>query len=139
MNEDFFIDKTSSVRAALAKISANKHRIVFVFDSFSQTVVGAFSDGDFRRSVELSSSVSILEDEVGVHCNTGFKFISENDHSTDVALLYRDGVSVVPVLDPQGRCVNLRFSSGEVTFDTIGIGQDHPCFVISKLETIMAI
>lgn len=133
MHEDFFIEETKTVKAALALISKNKHRIVFVVNSASRAVIGSFSDGDFRRRIEKLDGLMNLDEQVGQHCNTNFKFFRQNVKNADLVQLFRNGVSVIPILDAKDRCVTLKFRNNETSFASIGIGGINPCYLIAEI------
>ena len=131
MHEDFFIDQTKMVRDALALISKNKHRIVFVLNSLISAVI--VRSRIFRRSIQNSDGLVILDEQVGDHCNRSFKFLPQNVKNSKLVQFFRDGVSVIPILDPDGRCITLKFRNNETSFSSIGIGEDNPCYLIAEI------
>ena len=57
--EKYVLDEKETISSALNKISQNKSGIVFVINK-EKKLIGAFSDGDYRKSVlENSETINI--------------------------------------------------------------------------------
>lgn len=94
---------TASIREAMEKIEANKHRVVVVVDD-EQRVLGTVSDGDVRRAflkdVMPISPVSRIM-QLNPHVTT------ETDPVRIEGLIKRERVTVLPIVTDDNRLVDV--------------------------------
>ncbi|WP_067781976.1 N-acetylneuraminate synthase family protein [Actinomyces vulturis] len=116
---------------ALAKINANKSRTIFLVDEHG-TLTGSLTDGDVRRW--LTAGNSDLSVQAQTVANPSPKSVSEGTMVDELDWKFRDGVTLVPVLDERGRVVAIA-SPGNDSF-TIGqhrVGKEQPVFTIAEI------
>lgn len=121
-----------NVLAALAKIDANKSRIVFCVDGHGH-LQGALSDGDFRRWVVHQSPVDLSRPAVEV-ANTACVKASIDAPRDEIDLLFRPGVDRIPLVDEYGRLAaiavasSLRFGIGRHQ-----VGPGNPALLVAEI------
>ena len=131
MEADFFVSKDESIKNALGKISENKHRVVFVTDN--NKVIGCFSDGDFRRLLDKNRSLPDMNGTIGEICNKNYKYIEEQDQLKNHKSLFRNGISVIPVLDKHHVCIKLKFKKNITGFGALQIGKKFLSYIIAEI------
>lgn len=92
----YTVAPTDSIRTAMEKIEANKHRVVVVVDSGK--VVGTVSDGDIRRAflhdmLPIAPVSRIMQ--LNPHVTT------ERDPGKHADILRREQVTVLPVVSDE--------------------------------------
>ncbi|TDX81153.1 N-acetylneuraminate synthase [Rathayibacter sp. PhB151] len=121
------------VLTALAKINANKQRIVFCVDGHG-VLRGSLSDGDFRRWI-IANPTASLDVAVLAVANTAVLTAPVDDPAqAAAALLGADGISHVPLVDERGHLVAIAIEGGAAL--QIGrhpVGEGHPAFVIAEV------
>jgi dTDP-glucose pyrophosphorylase len=114
----------ATVREAMLVIDAGALQIALVVDA-DRRLIGFLTDGDIRRGL-----LQGIDLEAPVHqvMNRNFRSVSDSDDkSAALAMMRRDGLRHVPVLDKYGRVVQLLVPRGLV---------DSPC--LSNAVVIMA-
>ena len=127
----FIVFSEDPVMGALAKINANKARTVFVVDEHGE-LMGSLTDGDVRRY--LTSGHTNLEVPALTVANRSPKSVAEGTVIDELDWLFRDGVTLVPVLDERRRVVAVA-TPGNETF-TVGshqVGKNQPVFTIAEI------
>lgn len=90
----FLINKNNTIRDALKKMSANKEAFCIFIDK--NIVQGIFTEGDFRKSVYLQTS---LDEKIEPFINKNFKFVLKNYKKYEVKNIFRNSVvNIIPVL-----------------------------------------
>ena len=124
-SEDSIID-------VLRKISVNKSRVIFVV-SERGVLLGSVSDGDVRRwlvenpTVDLTAVVSILMNK---NCKRTYQYST----SKDIANMFTDGISCIPIVDSVGHLVQLAFEHVDGFF--IGereVSEKSPSYIIAEI------
>ena len=94
----------TSVLTAMEIIDQGASQIALVIED-CQRLVGTLTDGDIRRGLLHGAS---LEDPVEQLMNRQFRFVrSSDDHEAVLNTMRRDLLRQIPVLDEQGRVVQL--------------------------------
>lgn len=98
----YTVDVTDTVRTAMEKITANKHRAVIVLDQ--RRVVGTVSDGDIRRAM-LKDVLPIapVEHIMNMNCVT----TTERDPQRIGEILRRHKVTVLPVVNEERELIDV--------------------------------
>ncbi|KQQ05641.1 MULTISPECIES: N-acetylneuraminate synthase family protein [unclassified Rathayibacter] len=121
------------VLTALAKINANRQRIVFCVDGHG-VLRGSVSDGDFRRWIIANPTASLDVPVIAV-ANTDVTTASADDPTTEIAArLGSNGISHVPLVDERGHLVAIAIE-GDLALQ-IGrhpVGDGHPAFLIAEV------
>ena len=99
------LDSTPVLRA-LQILDCCGSQIVLVVDG-DERLLGVLTDGDIRRSLLKGET---LDSPVVKFMNKNFRFASQTDNNADVLLIMRrESILQLPVLNLQGRVVNLLF------------------------------
>ena len=101
--DPYLVQASAPLRDALRAIDANRSRIVFAVDS-EGTLVGALSDGDFRRWL-LTRESSNLNAPVSRAMNPIPRAGRINDADHIIERLLTTPIGVVPLLDDDRRVV----------------------------------
>ena len=116
---------------ALAKITANKSRTIFLVDEHG-TLTGSLTDGDVRRY--LAAGHTDLEVPASTVANHSPRSVTEGTLIDEIDWLFRDGVTLVPVLDERGRVVAVAWPGNDsFTIGTHRVGPDEPAMVIAEI------
>lgn len=101
--DPFIVRRTDTVRTAMEKIDANKHRVVVVLDE-ERHVLGTVSDGDIRRAfLKDVLPIAPVEQVMNLNCRT----TTERNAKRLAEALRREKVTVLPVVDDQNRLLDL--------------------------------
>lgn len=107
----FTVIRTDSIRTAMLKITANKHRVVVVLDG--RTVIGTVSDGDIRRAfLKEVLPVAPVEKIMNINCRT----TGERDPRKLEAITRCEKHTVLPIVDQNNELVDV-FLTYEPTFE----------------------
>ena len=87
----------------MALIEENRHRSVVVIDA-ANVVVGTLSDGDARKAI---LDHRLLSTPVSQVMNTNFIAVGPNERGQAAALLEQAHIFLVPVIDREGRLVDV--------------------------------
>jgi D-glycero-alpha-D-manno-heptose-7-phosphate kinase len=101
--EDITIGENASIEEAFRRLNSNKQGIVFVVAS-SRRVTGCLTDGDIRRQLLVKDDISVA---VSTFMNGAFQSVTPDAPREHVLKLLDHRVRVVPVLDAEGRLVNI--------------------------------
>jgi CBS domain-containing protein len=101
----YTVASSDSVRLAMEKIEANKHRVVVVLDDGK--VVGTVSDGDIRRAMlhdmlQIAPVSRIMQ--LNPHVTT------ETDSAKRRDAIRREQVTLLPVVDDENRLVDVELA-----------------------------
>lgn len=120
-----------SLLSALAKINANKARTIFLVDEHG-VLQGSLTDGDVRRW--LTAGNSNMETSAIKVANRSPRTVTEGTLVDELDWKFRDGVSLVPVLDARGRMVAIASPTNDsFTVGSHRVGKDQPTFVIAEI------
>ena len=100
--DDFTVQVTDSIRTAMVKINANRHRAVVVIDE--GIVVGTVTDGDIRRAIlDDVLPIAPVEKIMNLNCRT----TTERDPARQTQLLAAERVTLLPVVDESLRLLDV--------------------------------
>jgi CBS domain-containing protein len=102
----FTVAPTDSLRTAMEKISANKHRVVVVVDE-DRLVLGTVSDGDIRRAY-MHEVLPIAPVSQIMQLNPHVTL--ETDPEKRRRLPHTEHVTVLPVVDGENRLLDLELA-----------------------------
>lgn len=99
---DYVVSITDTVKTAMQKITANRHRAVVVLDGGK--VVGTVSDGDLRRAF-LNDVLTIapVAQIMNINCRT----TTERDARRQREILLKERVTVLPVVNQDNELVDI--------------------------------
>lgn len=121
-----------SIAAALAKIDANKARIIFCVDERGH-LLGSLSDGDFRRWVVNQSPVDLSRpalEAANLHCVRA----AADAEPQAIAALFRPGIDRIPLVDARDHLVAIALpASDELTIGRHVVGAGHPALLIAEI------
>lgn len=128
----FVVLKEDSLNLALNKMTNNKSGYVIVTNE-NGTLFGILTDGDFRNWL-LTSGNKDLTQSVEFVANQNFIFANENTPLEQIALLFNQEISFIPVVDNRGRLTgiannkNFHFQIGDFL-----ISDFTPTFIIAEI------
>lgn len=101
--EPYTIHHASTIREAMERIEANKHRVVIVVDD-ERRVLGTVSDGDIRRAflhdvLPLAPVTRIMQ--LNPHV------VAEADRARGLDVLKEKQVTVLPVVSEDNRLIDV--------------------------------
>ncbi|MFZ2166641.1 MAG: N-acetylneuraminate synthase family protein, partial [Propionibacteriaceae bacterium] len=121
-----------SIAAALAKIDANKARIIFCVDERGH-LLGSLSDGDFRRWVVNQSPVDLSRpalEAANLHCVR----VAADAEPQAIAALFRPGIDRIPLVDARDHLVAIALpASDELTIGRHVVGAGRPALLIAEI------
>jgi CBS domain-containing protein len=89
----FTVQVTETIKDAMMKITANKHRVVIVLDG--NKVVGTVSDGDIRRALlKEVLPISPVEKIMNLNCRT----TTERHPERLAEIMAHEQVTVLPIV-----------------------------------------
>lgn len=104
--------QTASMRDAMSRLDASARQIIVVVDD-TERLIGIVTDGDIRRALLTGYT---LEDSVQVAMNRDYHVIQEGYEAILVeSLMQGRGIRHLPVVDPEGRPVEVLVSTGTGT------------------------
>lgn len=102
--KNYQIEQGKTIREALFKIDANKKGFLLVMEN--ERVIGTLTDGDIRRSLLKGVTLEKTIDQ-DIY-NTEFSSLKITDNASNAIDLFKnEGIEFLPVLDGEGRFVNL--------------------------------
>ncbi|RJR32856.1 MAG: CBS domain-containing protein [Desulfobacteraceae bacterium] len=106
-----FIRQENSIREAMDCIDRNHKGIALIVDDESR-LLGTITDGDVRRAIlagkSLGTSVSeLLDNKAKAGAVTPISVSVGTDSLTLLKLMQQHGINQIPVVDPEGRVVDL--------------------------------
>lgn len=94
--ELYTVDATDTVRTAMERITANRHRVVVVLDG--KRVVGTVSDGDIRRAVLRDVlPIAPVSEIMNINCVT----TTEREPDVIAELMRAKRVTVLPIVNDE--------------------------------------
>ena len=129
---EYLIFESESILKALEKINSNKRRIIFVVSEHG-LLIGAVTDGDFRRWITKTSSYN-LDQKVSSITNTNIVSAMLADDKIEISKRFTFGVNVIPLKDSASRLVGIAirdemgFSMGGIT-----ISDTSNSFIIAEI------
>ncbi|MEI8081227.1 MAG: N-acetylneuraminate synthase family protein [Actinomycetes bacterium] len=128
----FLVLDDEPVEVALRRITANRSRVVFVVTS-GGVLVGALTDGDFRRWVVATQSPSLGSPCAAV-ANLACKTVRDDADPGLVDAMFGAGVDAIPVLDDRRRVVAIaRPRTKSFAIDGRAISLQDPVFVVAEI------
>lgn len=129
---EFLVFETESIFHALEKINNNKHRIVFVVNE-GGTLVGAFSDGDFRRWLTSVPDFD-LQKEVGPIAHGAVTSRKVNAPRNEIEAAFSRGIELIPLVDDYQRLVAIAIQGERgITIGKHVITETSPAYVIAEI------
>jgi N-acetylneuraminate synthase len=120
------------VLRALEKITANKARVIFVVSEHGH-LVGALSDGDFRRWVSAHRDVdlSVPTEQVA---NRDVRSAPQDTTPADIRRMFSAGIDHIPMVDEQDHLVGIAVNrSNEMRIGRHLVGPDSQALLISEI------
>jgi len=130
--QDLLLDDGATILEALRKIDANKLGIIFIVNT-DGTLCGSLTDGDVRRWLVANESPNL---ETPCHKVALTKCVTclLTDSTEKIEASFREGMKVVPLLDPSGRVVAMALPRGRwLEIEKIRISPKQPTFVIAEI------
>lgn len=129
---DFLVFETESIFHALEKINRNKHRIVFVVNE-GGALVGAFSDGDFRRWLTSTPDFN-LQKEVGSVAHGSVISRKVNAPRNEIESAFSRGIELIPLVDDYQRLVAVAIQGERgITVGKHVINEGSPAYIIAEI------
>jgi CBS domain-containing protein len=102
----YTVPHTATVREAMERISANRHRVVVVLDD-GERVIGTVSDGDLRRAfmheiLPMAPVTRIMQ--LNPHVTT------ETDPARRREIIQAEQVTVLPVVSEDNRLLDIELA-----------------------------
>ncbi|MDU0347527.1 N-acetylneuraminate synthase family protein [Actinomyces sp. MRS3W] len=127
----YIVFAEDSLLTALNKINANKARTIFLVDEHGR-LVGSLTDGDVRRW--LTSGHADLDVPALQVANRTPRSVTEGTVIDELDWLFRDGVTLVPILDERGRVTGVAHPGNEsFTVGSHRVGEGQPVYVIAEI------
>ena len=102
---NYIINRNETILDALKRMDRNHQGFLIVVETQNDFLYGTLTDGDIRRALILGKS---LQEEVGNICNNNCHSISQKaDFTTVIEHFKNKAISFLPVVDENGRVVNL--------------------------------
>lgn len=102
--DNFILDKNSTIRSAMLKISKNQRGIIFITSGVNKKkVIGSLSDGDIRSALIKDSN---LERKVFLIYNKNFKYINNIEDREQILKLLDQNYKIIPVLSKSKKIIN---------------------------------
>ena len=108
--QKYVVPSGGTIRDVVENLNKSMLRIAFVAQD--DRVVGSISDGDLRRA--FLSGITLQSPLVEV-MNTSFISARPDSTPSELQRLFRRGIDIVPVLDQEGRLVDVRRQGGQST------------------------
>jgi sialic acid synthase SpsE/sugar phosphate isomerase/epimerase len=128
----FVVLSSDSVVNALQKVSQSKSRFVCCVTEHG-ILEGVLTDGDFRRWIVSQTDIDLSLPVVDI-CNRAVLTASIEDPPEQLAAMFSERITFVPLVDAQGRLVAIaRPRSAELRIEEFVLAQDRPTFVIAEI------
>lgn len=129
---DYLVFENEPILRALEKINKNKRRLLFVIGE-SGRLLGAFSDGDFRRWLTRETNVS-LNQEIAFACNRNVKFTNVNTAAFEIESLFSPDIDMIPLVDDFHRLVAVAMSKEKgVIVGGKKISEESGAYIIAEI------
>ncbi len=130
--KNYLVFSGDGIIEALKRINDNKSRIVFVVED-NGVLVGAISDGDFRRWL-ISSPSFDLNQTVDQVMNQNYVSSAVHTDTFKLKELFSDGRDIIPLTDAGGRFVALaRKANNGFEIGKFQISDDSKTFIIAEV------
>ncbi len=130
--EPYVVYAEDPLGRALAKIDANRSRIIFCVSEHG-ILEGVVSDGDVRRWIGEHGSVDV-DVTVGRVANTSFVSAPATADRAELVELFRPGVDHLPLLDERGRIVALAIDrADQLRIGPLTVAEDEPAVIIAEI------
>lgn len=128
----YIVFAEETILAALAKITANQIRLIFVV-SEAGILQGVMSDGDFRRWIATCPDIDLTR-PVTAAMNPECVSALEGSSLAQLSTAFNERISALPLLDDHGRIVAVALPGPrELSLGERLIGDDQPSFVIAEI------
>jgi sialic acid synthase SpsE/sugar phosphate isomerase/epimerase len=129
---EYLIFESESILKALEKINSNKRRIIFVVSEHG-LLVGALTDGDFRRWITKTSSYD-LSKKVSSITNTNIVSAMLAEDKIEISKKFTSAVNVIPLKDSSSRliAIAIRDEQGFIMGGTT-ISDESNSFIIAEI------
>jgi CBS domain-containing protein len=98
----YTVSPTDSIRTAMLKITANKHRAVVVLDG--RRVVGTVSDGDIRRAfLKDVLPMAPVSHIMNVNC----RMTTDTDPEALERIVVREKVTLLPIVSSENELIDV--------------------------------
>jgi len=105
MNENFLVNKKSTVLQALAVINDSENLTIFVIDD-DKRLLGTLTDGDVRRYLLKGGQLTDCV-EKAAHKNFAKVFVEDKDVLKTLRTFKSKGIKLIPCVDSKGKIVNI--------------------------------
>lgn len=122
ISDDILVAQGTSIEEVFRHLNENKKGIVFVVDE-SRRALGCLTDGDIRRQLLVHNDLSVA---VSTFMNRDFVRATATTPREHILKLLDNGIHVVPMLDGEGRIVQL------CSRDDFGLEGETSVFVRSR-------
>ncbi|MBS1848854.1 MAG: N-acetylneuraminate synthase family protein, partial [Actinobacteria bacterium] len=130
--ERYVVHSGDPLGHALAKISENRSRVVFVVAS-GGVLQGVLSDGDVRRWIEGRGTVDLDVPALDV-ANRTFTSAPIGRRPADIAGLFGSGIDHIPLVDAVGRFVAVAIDRpDELRIGPLTVAVDRPTVVVAEI------
>lgn len=128
----YLISEEDTVRQGLEKIDRNEEGIIFCIDD-GGAVAGVITDGDLRRWIIKTPQPDFDQPLKSVH-KRDFSHGFITDSRDRIASLMTRGITHLPLLDRQKRCVAIARQRREhLEIGSFKIADDQPVFIIAEI------
>lgn len=130
--QKYIVFSENNILEALKKITENKARIIFVVSEHGK-LQGSLSDGDIRRWLISNESVP-MDFSVKDVMNTNVRKLNVGCDSSEIKVLFGQGVDCVPIIDEAGHLIQLAFDNNDsFLVGNREISESSPSFIIAEI------
>lgn len=123
----------NSLADALAKLDEGGKRTLFVIDGRGE-LKGSLSDGDIRRWLSKRGEGVDLSTSVMVVMNPSFSFIKNTQPRSTANVLFKNGVSCIPVVDNQNHLIDIIMKDdAPLSIDGYEISRNSSSYIIAEI------
>jgi sialic acid synthase SpsE/sugar phosphate isomerase/epimerase len=130
--EKYLVSDSDSLSDALQTLNGNKLQIAFVV-SESHRLLGAFTDGDFRRWILLQERID-LSLPVAECMNRSVTYLHESETHEHIERVLTDRLKYLPIVDDAMAIVAVASRQKQsISFEQHSISITSPCFTIAEI------
>lgn len=130
--DKYLLSEDVTLSVALKALNTSKIKILFVTND-QNVLVGAFSDGDFRRWVLSQASID-LELSVKECMSKHVFFMFEDDSPSEIEQRISERYKYIPITDKNKRVVAIASRQKQaITIERFSISAHSPCFIIAEI------
>ena len=107
--DSILVEGTHSLKEAMVVINANSMGFVLVCEG--KKLLGIVTDGDIRRYLLGGGS---LQEAIGNIANRQFHFVGENERHLGKAIMEREKITVIPVVNERQELVDILFDKPDM-------------------------